>query len=105
MHGNVLELSDSLQNSPHLARFDFELVRVIDVLVSTSAAMSEVGASRFDTMRRSLANVDDLTFSELFFLARDLCRDEFAIDGEWNKNGFAMFAPDAFAAEGNVLDL
>ena len=94
-----------MQNSAHLARFDFELVRVIDVLVSTSAAVSEVGASRFDTMRRGLANVDDLTFGELFFLARDPCGDEFAVNGERKKNGFAMFASHAFAAEGNVLDL
>ena len=42
---------------------------------------------------------------ELFFFPRDFCRDELAINGEGNKNGFAMLAPHAFAAEGNVLDL
>ena len=47
----------------------------------------------------------NLSFSKLFLLASDSRRNNFAVDGERNENGFPSFATDAFSSEGDVFDL
>ena len=101
----VLELSDSLQEVADLAGFNFELVRVIDVLISATAATSEVRAGRLNPMRRRFAEIDNFSFGQLFFLARDSGGNKFAINGERNENYLSVFTSDTFAAEGDVFNL
>ena len=79
-------------------------MRVIDVLVGATAALPEIRARRFDAMRGNLTKVDNFRFGELFFLARDFCRDRFAVDRKRNENGFAVFSRHTFSAEGDVFD-
>ena len=55
-------------------------------------------------MWRSFSKINNLRFGELLFVAHDLCRDQFFFNRERNKNRFAVFARDAFSAEGDVLD-
>ena len=55
-------------------------------------------------MRGSLTKIDKLRFGKLLFLARDLCRDRFAVDRKRNENGFAVFSRHTFSAEGDVFD-
>ena len=80
-------------------------MRVIDVLVGAAAATTKVGTARFDAMRRMFLKIDNLRFGELLLLARDFCGNELALDRERNKNGLAIFARNAFPAEGEVFDL
>ena len=103
-HRNIFEFSDSLKNVAHLARFYLELMRVIDVLVGATAAMTEVRTRRLDSMRRALAKIDNLRFGELFFLSGDFYRGQFPIDRERNENGLAVVPRDSLSAERDVLD-
>jgi hypothetical protein len=103
-HRNAFEFSDSLKNIADLARFNLELVRVIDVLIGATAAATEIWARRLDPMPRSFAKIDNFGFGELFFLAGDFCRDQFAVDRERNENSLAIFARDSLSAERDVLD-
>jgi hypothetical protein len=104
-HRDVFELSDSLQEIADLTRFDFELMRVVDVLVGAAAAPTKIRTGRFDAIRRRLSNFDNLSFGKLLFLADDFRRNKFAVDGERNKDGFPIFARDAFSAKRDVFDL
>lgn len=56
-------------------------------------------------MRRVLAKIDNLRLRELFLVADDFRRNQFAVDRERNKNRLAVFARDAFAAKGDIFDL
>jgi len=104
-HWNVFKFSDSLQEIADLAGFNFELMRVIDVLISAAAATAKVGTARFDAMRRMFLKINDLRFGELLLLARDFRGKELTVDRERNKNRLAIFARNAFSAKGNVSDL
>ena len=79
-------------------------MRVIDVLITAAAAAAEVRTFRRNAQRRFLDQVVELGFSELFFLADNSHRHAFALDRVRNKNGFAIFARDSFAAKGDVFD-
>jgi hypothetical protein len=103
-HRDVFEFSDSPKNVSDLTRFDFELMRVIDVLISAAATFPEVRTMRLDSMRRTSFKIDNLRFGKLLFLANDFCRNQFTLDREWNENGLPVFARDAFPAESDVLD-
>src|SRR3984893_1919148 len=98
-HRNVFELSDSLQNVAHLSPLNCELMFVIDVLITATSTATEVGALRIDAMRRAFLEIDKFRLGELLFLLHDLRRDHLAVDGKRNKNRFAVFTSDAFAAE------
>ena len=103
-HRNAFEFSDSLKNVADLARFNLELMRVIDVLIGATAALAEVRARRLDSMGRPFAKIDHLGLGELFFLAGDFCGNQFAIDRERNENGLAVVPRDSLPAERDVLD-
>ena len=77
---------------------------VIDVLISAAAAFAEIWASRLHAMRRRLTKIDKLGFGELLFFAYDLGRDDFAVDGQRNKNRLAFRAPTPFSPKSDVLD-
>jgi hypothetical protein len=102
---DIFQFSNSSENVADLARFDFELMRVVDMLVSAAAAASEISTRRLDSMRRVLAKIDNVRLRELFLLADDFRRDQLAVDCERNKNRLAVFARDAFAAKGDIFDL
>ena len=94
-----------MENVAHLTRFNLELMRIIDVLICAASATPEVRAGWIDAMGRSYFKINNFGLSELLFLARDFCRNSFTLDRERNEDGFAVFAPDAFAAKSHVLDL
>jgi hypothetical protein len=94
-----------LQEVADLARFDFELVRILDVLVGAPTAASEIWTRRLNAVRRRLVDIDNFSFGQLFFVPGDFCRDELAVDGEWNEHGLSMFPSNSFTAEGDVFDL
>ena len=103
-HRKVSEFTDALQNIADLAPFDRELMLVIDMLIGTAATSAEIWTGRRKPMGRGFFNIDKLGFGELFFLAHDFGRNGFAFDSVGNENRLAVFARDAFAAKGNVLD-
>jgi hypothetical protein len=88
-----------------LARFDLELVRIIDVLISAAAATAEIRAARLNAVRRRFENFEQSRFRELFFLAHDPRRDALATDRERNENGLALMSRDSAAAKRNLVDL
>ena len=77
---------------------------VIDVLVTASAASTEVRAFRKLAMGRRLEHFDQFAFGELLFLAHDFRRDALAIDRERNEDSLAVISRDAFSAESDVFD-
>src|SRR6266481_69605 len=77
---------------------------VVDVLVRASAAAAKIGALRCDAMRGAFLNFHQLRLGELFFLAHDLGRNEFALNGVRNEDGLALLTSDPFSAESNVFD-
>src|SRR5207302_71481 len=79
-------------------------MRVIDVLISATAAATEIRTGRFNAMRRFFSKIDNLRFGELLFLAGDFCGDQLAFDRERNKNRLAVFARDTFSSKSDVLD-
>ena len=101
---NVFEFSNPLKNIADLAGFNLELMLVINVLISATAAATKVGTRRLDSMRRFFAKIDNFGLGELFFLAGNVCRDQFAFDCKRNENGLAVFARDSLSAERDVLD-
>ena len=48
---DVFNFADALQHVADLARFDFELMRIIDMLIGASAATAEVRARRLHPLR------------------------------------------------------
>src|SRR5207245_6659781 len=102
---DVVQFSDTAERLLNLAPFQFELMRVFDVLVTTAAAAAEVRAGRRGALRRSFQNFVELCFGELFFLANNSRADALAIDREWNEDNLAVCAADAVSAEGYVVDL
>ena len=86
-----------------MTRFNFQLVRIIDVLICAAAAAAEIRTVRFDAMWRWFAKVDHLRFGELLSLADHFCRNYFVFNREWNENSLAVFARDTFSAKSNVL--
>src|ERR1700740_315577 len=83
-HWNLLESSDASEGIVNLTRFDFELVRVGNVLISPAAAPTEIWTRCLYTVWRSFAKLDNFRLGKLRFLARNLGGDQFAVDGERN---------------------
>ena len=102
---NFVEFADALKSVADLLRFDFQLMRIIDVLICAAAATPEVRAGWIDAMGRPYFKINKFGLSELLFLARDFCRNSFTLDRKRNEDGFAVFAPNAVAAKSHVLDL
>ena len=77
---------------------------VVDVLVTASAASTEVRAFRLHAMQRAFSNIDKLGLGELFFFSNDFRRHPFAVDRERNEDSLAVISRDAFSAESDVFD-
>src|SRR5438046_10129492 len=77
---------------------------VVDVLVCASAAAAKIGALRCSAMWGAFLNFHPLRLGKLFFLAHDLRRNEFGLNGVRNENSLPLLASDPFPAEGNVFD-
>src|SRR5262249_50314858 len=77
-HRNFFYFADSLENIADLARFNFELMRVIDVLISAAAAAAEIRARRFNAMGRAVRKIDNPSFGELVLPAGDFRRGQLA---------------------------
>jgi len=74
------------------------------VLIRAAAASAEILARWRDAMPGTLLNFDQLRLSELFFLAHDFGGNYFTLNGVRNKDRFALFPPDTFSAESDILD-
>jgi hypothetical protein len=103
-HGNIFQLADSPERAAHLSPFYRELVFVIDVLIHAAATSTEIRALWRDAIRRTLLNFDQLRLGELILFTDDFGRNQLALNGVRNKNGFALFPSDAFSAERDVLN-
>src|SRR5579884_746423 len=103
-HGDVLEVADSLKRVAHLPPFDCQLMFVADVLIRAAPAPAKIRALRRDTIRRTFFHLHKFRFGELFFLAHDFCRNKFAFNCAGDENYLALIAPDAFAAETDLLN-
>ena len=103
-HWNIGEFSDATQDIANLTEFKRQLMLVIDVLVTASAASTEVRTRRLDPMRRGFDKIDKLGLGELFFFSNDFRRHAFAVDRERNENSLAVVSPDAFSAKSDVFD-
>ena len=103
-HRNVSEFADALQSIAHLAPLNRKLMFVVDVLIRASAATAKVWTGWNRAVGRSFDKIDNLSFSELLFLAHDPGANPFPINGERHEDGLAPVAPDAFAAESDVFD-
>jgi hypothetical protein len=103
-HGNILQFADSLERLARLSPLNRKLMLVIDVLIRAAAASAEIRALWRDAIRRTLLNFDQICFGELLLFADDFGRNQFALNGVRNKNGFALFSRDAFSAERDVPD-
>ncbi len=77
---------------------------VINVLVTTASASSEVGALGNGSLRRGFQHLSQVRFGKLLLLARDPGGNAFAIDRERYEDGLAVIASDAFAAKGDVVN-
>jgi hypothetical protein len=97
-------MSDAPQRFVNLARFDFELMLVTDVLVDATAASSEVRTFWRNAMRRRIEQFVQLGFGKMLFLANDMRRNAFAINRVRKEDRFAAFASDAFAAKGDIFN-
>jgi hypothetical protein len=84
---------------------DGELMLVSDVLITASAAAAKVWAFRRDALLDRRENFCELRFGELFLLAHDLRGDALTLDRERDEDRLAIRAADAFAAEGDVVDV
>jgi hypothetical protein len=104
LHRWLPEATDATHRLLDLFCFEFQLVRVADVLVTAAAAAPEVWALGFGTFRRRFEHLDQFAFSKLLLLAHNPGRDPFAIDGKRNEDSFTFIARDAFAAESNIFD-
>src|SRR6266496_5321836 len=101
---NIFKLADSVEDVAQLVPFNRELMFVVDVLVCASAAMAKIWPPRCDAIRGAFLNLHQLRLGELFFLAHDLRRNEFALNGVRNENGLPLLASDPFPTESNVFD-
>src|SRR5438552_5133453 len=77
---------------------------VVNLLVHAAAAAAKIGALRCDAMRGAFLNFHQLRLGKLFFLAHDLRRNEFGLNGVRNEDSLPLLASDPFPAEGNVFD-
>jgi hypothetical protein len=103
-HRGIADFCDPLQNISHLSRFDRELMLVIDVLISASAATAEIRTRRRNSMRGSFDKIDKLGFGELIFVAHDAGTHVFAVNGKWDEDSFAVVASYSLATERHIFD-
>src|SRR5262249_53940588 len=96
--------ANPLERITNLSPLNRKLMFVADMLVSASSASTEIGTLWFYAMRRTLLHLDQFRFGELFFLTHRFGRNELALDSVRNKDGFALFARNAFSAERDVFD-
>ena len=101
---NISKLADSLKNVAHLPPFNRQLMFVVYVLVSASAALAKIRALRCDAMRGAFLNFHQLRLGELLFLAHDLSGNQFALDRVWNEDSLPLLTSDSFPAKSDVFN-
>jgi hypothetical protein len=75
---------------------------VTDVLIRAAAAPAEIRTLRRYAIGRTLFNFDQLCFGELLLFPYDFGGHDLALNRVRNKNGFALFASDAFSAKRDI---
>src|SRR5436305_11484589 len=103
-HRNVFHFADSLERVAHLSPLYRELMLVIDVLISAAAASAEIWALWRHAIWRTLFNVDQFRFGELFLVAQDFGRNQLLLNRVRHKVSLALVSGHAFAAKSNVFD-
>ena len=68
-------LRDTLQGLAQNLRFEFQLLRIRNVLVMATAAALKVRTARIDAIGRSLDQTRDISSRETGLLLLDLCLD------------------------------
>src|SRR4051812_38445858 len=84
--------------------FQFELMRIEDVLVTAAAAAPEIWARWRGALRGRLDDVIELGLGELFLLPRDPGHDAFPVNRERHEDRLAIRAPDFFPAKGDIFN-
>ena len=74
------------------------------MLVLAAAAVAEIFALRLDTVFRRLDDVEEVGASETFLHLGDLGLNRLALDHQRHEHDKPIHAPDAFAAEGYIVD-
>ena len=103
-HRDGAEMSNALECVGDLSAFDFELVRIVDVLVGAAAAFSKVRAGCGDAMRRCFPHGNQCSLGKLFFPPPDARDDLLAGNRERHKHNASVMPRDTVASEGDILD-
>ena len=98
------KFADALEQIGNLLLLEPQLRRVVDVLILAAAARAEVAARRLDALRRRLHDAQQPRARKILFHLRDFHFDGFADQHERHEHDKIVHAPDAFAAERDVVD-
>src|SRR5208282_3620253 len=96
--------ADALEQVGNLFVFPSELGGVIHVLILAAAALPEVTAGRLDAFRGRLDDVQQSGPRNILFYLGDFRLDGFAGEDKRHKDDEIIDAPDALAAERNVVN-
>src|SRR4051812_40276637 len=102
-HGNILQFADPLERVAHLSPFYRKLVFVADMLICAAAASAKISALWRHAIRRTLLNVDQFRFGELFLFAHDFGRNDFALNRVRNKHSLTLLPRHTFPTKSDVL--
>ena len=104
-HPRAIEAPDAPDEVDDLFMFDVQLFRVVDVLILTTAARTEINAWRRNATGRGRNDADQVRPRKTFFHFADFHFDLLADDHERHKNHELVNPRDAFASERHVADL
>ena len=82
----LLKPADALKQISNLFVFQSKLRGVINVLILAAAALAEVAARRFDTLRRRLHDLQKFRAGEILFDLRDFNLNDFADEHKWHEH-------------------
>ena len=102
-HGAV-KAADAFEEVAHLRFLDGLLSVVIDVLILATTAGAEMFAARLHALGRGFQYLKGFGAGEGLFLFGNLHQHNFAGDDKRHKDHKAIYASDAFAAEGHVVN-
>jgi hypothetical protein len=103
-HDVARKSADALKKVCNLFVFQFELDRIVNVLVLAAATFAEVTALGFDALRRWRYDTDELRAGEGLFNFGELGFNFLAGRHERDEHDELPDASDPFAAEGDVSD-
>jgi hypothetical protein len=89
----------------HLAAFDFQLMRIGDMLVIAASAATEIRADRFNPLGRGNEHLAKLRSIKVFSLFDDFGLNSFSVDREWDKNNFSGESAYSGASEGDIMNV